>query len=80
MEYFIFDANFFIMLFSVKVRHSLDNLGKVAKELGYKYHISEVVFDEIKVNPTYKEKLKGIINIEKIFKSEIEVVKSDLIS
>jgi len=80
MEYFIFDANFFIMLLSVKVRNSLDNLNKVAKELGYKYHISEVVFDEIKVNPTYKEKLKTIINIEKILKSEIEIIKSDLIS
>ena len=82
MEYIIFDANFFIMLLSVKVRSVLDNLNKTAKELGFSYQISQVVFDEIKANPTYKNKLKTFLNIEKILKSTRKLyvgVKIDLL-
>jgi len=78
MEYIIFDANFFIMLLSVKVRSALDKLNKAAKELGFKYHITQVVFNEIKANPTFKDKLKTFLNIEKILNSEIDLIKSEL--
>jgi tetratricopeptide (TPR) repeat protein len=78
-ESIIFDANFFIMLLSVGVRHTIDNLEKVAEQLGFEYYISELVFNEIKAPHTYKEKLAKIINIEKILDSEIDIIKSELV-
>jgi len=77
-ELVIFDANFFIMLLSVKVRHTIDNLEKVAQQIGFEYYISEMVFDEVKASHTYKEKLAKIMNIEKILSTEIENIKTEL--
>jgi len=79
-ELIIFDANFFIMLLSVRVRHTVDNLEKVAEKLGFEYYISETVFNEIKAPHTYKEKLDKIMNVEKILDSEIELIKTELIN
>lgn len=79
-ELFIFDANFFIMLLSVRVRHTLDNLKKVAEQLGFEYYISEVVFNEVRAPHTYKDKLANIMNVEKILSSEIDIIKTDLLS
>lgn len=74
----VFDANFFICMLQIRARNILGNLSKVANELGYEYYISEVVFDEIKAPHTYKEKLRQIVNVEKILPIEIEDVKNDL--
>lgn len=78
-ELIIFDANFFIMLLSVGVRHTIDNLDKVAEQLGFEYYISEMVFNEIKAPHTYKEKLKKVMTVEKILNSEIDIIKTDLL-
>ncbi len=74
----VFDANFFICMLQIRARNILGNLSKAANELGYEYYISEVVFDEIKAPHTYKEKLRQIVNVEKILPIEIEDVKNDL--
>ncbi|MCK4287518.1 MAG: hypothetical protein KAX18_15005, partial [Candidatus Lokiarchaeota archaeon] len=75
----VFDANFFICMLQIRARNIIGNLTKAANELGYEYFISEIVFDEIKAPQTYKEKLRQIINVEKILPIEIEDVKNDLI-
>ncbi|MFW9821348.1 MAG: hypothetical protein ACFFE4_00340 [Candidatus Thorarchaeota archaeon] len=75
----VFDANFFICMLQIRAKNIIGNLTKVAKELGFEYYISEVVFDEIKAPHTYKEKLRQIINVENILPIEIEDVKNDLI-
>jgi len=62
----IFDANYFICMLQIKARNVLKNLEIVAEDLGYEYYISQVVFDEIKAPHTYKDKLKSIINVEKV--------------
>lgn len=79
-ELIIFDANFFIMLLSVGVRHTIDNLDKVAEQLSFEYYISEMVFNEIKAPHTYKEKLKKVMTVEKILNSEIDIIKTDLLN
>jgi len=78
-EYLVFDANFFICMLQIRARNILGNLEKVAKELGYEYYISDVVFDEIKAPHTYIEKLKQILNVEEVLPIEIDDVKNDLI-
>jgi hypothetical protein len=78
-EYFVFDANFFICMLQIRARNILGNLEKAANELGYKYYISDVVFDEIKAPHTYIEKLKQILNVEEVLPIEIDDVKNDLI-
>jgi len=79
-ELIIFDANFFIMLLSIRVRHTIDNLKKVAEQLDFDYYISEIVFNEIKAPHTYKEKLETIMNVEKILNSEVDLLKSELMN
>jgi hypothetical protein len=78
-EYLVFDANFFICMLQIRARNILGNLEKAAKELGYKYYISDVVFDEIKAPHTYKDKLKQILHVEEVLPIEVEDVKNDLI-
>ncbi|MFX1455328.1 MAG: hypothetical protein ACFFDB_08110 [Promethearchaeota archaeon] len=75
----VFDANFFICMLQIRAKNIIGNLTKAAKELGFEYYISEIVFDEIKAPHTFKEKLRQIINVEKILPIEIEDVKNDLI-
>ena len=75
----VFDANFFICMLQIRARNIIGNLSKAANELGYEYYISEIVFEEIKAPQTYIEKLRQIINVEKILPIEIEDVKNDLI-
>lgn len=77
-EVFIFDANFFIMLLSVKAKNILNSLNNAAKELSFLYYISEVVFEEIKGPHTFKDKLRTIVNVEKVLKSEVDIIKEDL--
>ena len=74
----VFDANFFICMNSIKARDVLGNLNRAGKDLGYDYYISEIVFNEIKAPPTFREKFKKIINVVKIKKTEIERIKDDL--
>jgi predicted nucleic acid-binding protein len=77
-EKIIFDANFFICMLQIKARNILGNLNKAAEDLGYKYYISQVVFDEIKAPHTYKDKLKSIMNVEKVLPTEIDTIKHNL--
>jgi hypothetical protein len=77
-EKIVFDANFFICLLSIKAKNILKKLDDAAKDLGYEYYISEVVFDEIKAPHTFKDKFAQIINVEKISHSEIENIKDSL--
>ena len=74
----IFDANYFICMLQIKARNVLKNLEIVADDLGYEYYISQVLFDEIKAPHTYKDKLKSIVNVEKILPSKIDAIKDDL--
>ncbi|MFX0080480.1 MAG: hypothetical protein ACFE94_01880 [Candidatus Hodarchaeota archaeon] len=78
-EYLVFDANFFICMLQIRARNILGNLEKAAKELGYEYYISEVVFHEIKAPHTYKDKLRQILNVQEILPIEIDSIKNDLI-
>ena len=78
-EYVVFDANFFICMLQIRARNILGNLEKAAKELGYEYYISEVVFNEIKAPHTYKDKLRQILNVKEILPIEIDDIKNDLI-
>ena len=78
-ECLVFDANFFICMLQIRARNILGNLEKAAKELGYEYYISDVVFDEIKAPHTYKDKLKEILNVVEVLPIEIDDVKNDLI-
>jgi predicted nucleic acid-binding protein len=78
LEKIIFDANFFICMLQIKARNILGNLDKVADDLGYEYHMSRMVFDEIKAPHTYKDKLQNIINVEKVLINEIEAIKDEL--
>lgn len=75
---FVFDANFFICMLQVKARNILEYLKKVGEELGYKYYISQTVFNEIKAPHTYMDKMKTFINIENISNSEIDKIKEQL--
>jgi len=77
-ERIVFDANFFICCLAIKARDFLSNLNSAAKDLGYDYYISEVVFNEIKAPQTFLNRFKQIINVEKVKPSEIEDIKSDL--
>jgi len=77
-ERIVFDANFFICMLQIKARNFLGNLNKAAEDLGYEYYISQTVFDEIKAPHTYIDKLKSIINVEKVFLYEIDEVKDNL--
>ena len=78
-ECLVFDANFFICMLQIRARNILGNLEKAAKELGYEYYISDIVFDEIKAPHTYKDKLKEILNVVEVLPIEIDDVKNDLI-
>jgi len=78
-EYVVFDANFFICMLQIRARNILGNLEKAAKELGYEYYISEVVFNEIKAPHTYKDKLRQMLNVNEILPIEIDDIKNDLI-
>ncbi|MDX1798824.1 MAG: hypothetical protein R3255_09260 [Candidatus Lokiarchaeia archaeon] len=75
---FVFDANFFICMLQVKARNILEYLKKVGEELGYKYYISQAVFNEIKAPHTYMDKMKTFINIENIPNNEIDNIKEQL--
>ena len=77
-ELIVFDANFFICMNSIRAKNILENLEQAGSDLGFKYYISDVVFDEIKAPNTYRERFQKIINIEKIENSEIESIKNDL--
>ncbi|UCD01515.1 MAG: hypothetical protein JSV23_00365 [Promethearchaeota archaeon] len=77
-ERIVFDANFFICMLQIKARNFLGNLDKAAEDLGYKYYISQTVFDEIKAPHTYVDKLKSIVNVEKVFLYEIDDIKDNL--
>ncbi len=77
-ERIVFDANFFICMLQIKARNFLGNLDKAAEDLGYEYYISQIVFDEIKAPHTYIDKLKSIINVEKVFLYEIDDIKDNL--
>ena len=77
-EKFVFDANFFICMLQIKARKILDNLDVIAQDLGYQYFISEVVLDEIKAPHTFKDKLRTIVNVEKVSLNEINDIKNDL--
>jgi hypothetical protein len=77
-ERIVFDANFFICMLQIKARNFLGNLNKAAEDLGYEYYISQTVFDEIKAPHTYIDKLKSIINVEKVFLFEIDDIKDNL--
>ncbi|MHA2326725.1 MAG: hypothetical protein ACXACB_15055, partial [Promethearchaeota archaeon] len=78
-EKLVFDANFFICMLQIRARNIIGNLEKAAKELGYEYYISEVVFNEIKAPHTYKDKLRQIMVVNEVLPIEIEDVKNDLI-
>ncbi|MFX0027740.1 MAG: hypothetical protein ACFE8B_00900 [Candidatus Hermodarchaeota archaeon] len=78
-EYLVFDANFFICMLQIKARNILGNLEKAAKELGYEYYISDVVFEEVKAPHTYRDKLKQILHVEEVLPIEIDDIKVDLI-
>ena len=62
-EKIVFDANFFICAISIKAKNFLKNLDRAGKELGLDYHISEMVFNEIKAPQTFKERFKVFINV-----------------
>ncbi len=77
-EQFVFDANFYICMLSIKAPQILSNLEKAAKELGYDYFMSEIVFNEIKAPTTFKTRLNGISNVEKVDDHDIEMIKNTL--
>ena len=77
-ERIVFDANFFICMLAVKAKNILENLNRAAKDLELDYYISEVVLNEIKSPTTFKDKLKRIVNVEKIQENEILDIKEDL--
>lgn len=77
-EIIVFDANFFICLLSIHAKDVLKNLERAGSELGLNYNISEVVFDEVKAPNTYRQRLSEFVNVERIFPSEIEMVKLKL--
>ena len=66
-------------MLQIRARNILGNLEKAAKELGYEYYISEVVFNEIKAPHTYKDKLRQMLNVKEILLIEIDDIKNDLI-
>jgi len=77
-EIIVFDANFFICMNSIRAKNILGNLEKAGSDLGFKYYISAVVFEEIKAPTTFRDKFQKIINVEKIDSLEIESIKNDL--
>jgi len=77
-EIIVFDANFFICLNSIRAKNVLGNLDTVASDLGFEYHMSAVVFDEIKAPHTFREKFQKIIHVSEITISEIETIKNEL--
>ncbi|MFO8018487.1 MAG: hypothetical protein R6U96_07615 [Promethearchaeia archaeon] len=78
-EKIVFDANFFICMLSIKARNILFNLHRAAEDLGYDYHISNMVFDEIKASQKFKQDFQKYINIDDINDEEIEKIKEDLL-
>ncbi len=77
-EKIVFDANFFICAISIRAKNFLKNLDRAGKELGLDYYISEMVFNEIKAPYTFKDRFKTFINVEKILRSEIQMIKDEL--
>jgi len=77
-ELIVFDANFFICMNSIRAKNILENLNRAGSDLGFKYYISAIVFDEIKASTTFRDKFQKIINVEKIESLEIESIKNDL--
>ena len=77
-EIIVFDANFFICMNSIRAKNVLGNLDTVASDLGFEYHMSAVVFDEIKAPHTFREKFQKIIHVSEITISEIETIKNEL--
>ncbi|MFX1238959.1 MAG: hypothetical protein ACFE8P_14725, partial [Promethearchaeota archaeon] len=78
MERIIFDANFFIMARAIQSRNLLKNLKEAGEELNLEYHISEVVFNEIKASDNYKNRFKQIVSVEIVEDSEIGEIKAAL--
>ncbi|MFX0077246.1 MAG: hypothetical protein ACFE96_17520, partial [Candidatus Hermodarchaeota archaeon] len=79
-EIIVFDANFFICMNSIRAKNLLENLKRAGSDLGFKYYISAIVFDEIKAPSTFREKFQKIIDIVEIKETEIESIKDDLSS
>ncbi len=77
-EIIVFDANFFICMNSIRAKNVLGNLDTVATDLGFEYHMSAVVFDEIKAPHTFRQKFQKIIHVSEITISEIETIKNEL--
>ena len=77
-EIIVFDANFFICMNSIRAKNVLGNLDTVASDLGFEYHMSAVVFDEIKAPHTFRQKFQKIIHVSEITISEIETIKNEL--
>jgi tetratricopeptide (TPR) repeat protein len=77
-EKIVLDANFFIMLLSIKTHSVLSNLEKASKILGLKYFVSEMVYNEVKAPQTFKDRLKEFVSVERILNSEIENIKHEL--
>jgi len=65
-------------MLAIKARDVLNNLNRAAKDLGFDYYISEVVLNEVKAPNTFKQKMRQILNVEKVQGNQIEDVKNDL--
>ncbi|TFF97696.1 MAG: hypothetical protein EU547_03590 [Promethearchaeota archaeon] len=78
VEYMIFDANFFICMLSINARKILRNLEKAASELNYEYYISNIVFNEIKATPNFKNNFKKVVNVVEIKEKNVEEIKQKL--
>ncbi|NHJ24617.1 MAG: hypothetical protein EAX89_08580 [Candidatus Lokiarchaeota archaeon] len=77
-EKIIFDANFFICMNSIKAKNILENLNVAAKDLGFEYYISDMVFNEIKAPALFRDKFKEFIVIKQIEPSQILEIKEEL--
>jgi len=73
-EIIVFDANFFICMNSIRAKNILGNLEQAGSDLGFKYYISAIVFEEIKAPSTFRDKFQKIINVEKIESGFILVI------
>ncbi|MBD3350301.1 MAG: hypothetical protein GF364_02335 [Candidatus Lokiarchaeota archaeon] len=76
---YVFDANFFISLKHIKATQPLKHLKEAKEEIGIKYYISDLVYNEL---PFYKRsrstKFKDTVEVKEISEQSIQWVKDDL--
>ncbi|MHA1727772.1 MAG: hypothetical protein ACTSWY_03460 [Promethearchaeota archaeon] len=80
INYYVFDANFFISQKKIRAIKSIERINDVRKELGLKYYISNLVYNEIPFmhSGSRANLFKNTVEIVNVSKDELTRIKKSL--